>query len=196
MRGEHRGVQTQRISKWNVPVGSQTCTKKTLPEPCPIALNRNIVWPEPTSGQNSNMHCGYRERILCWPANASQKHIPRHPWERSECPLVKMWETFPYVIFGWQEGAAVFPVKIRSLGALASLRRMGTPWSWSPAVWERSPWRGEPAGRAEGGPWSYVLAAMGDWFYFSAPESDGPFLSPPNPLPWLLTPILLCARRS
>lgn len=110
------------------------------------------------------------------------KHIPRHPWERSECPLVKMWETFPYVIFGWQEGAAVFPVKIHSLGALVSLRRMGTPWSWSSTVWKRSPKRGKPAGRAEGGTWSYVLETMGDWFYFSAPGLDGLFPPPPNPL--------------
>lgn len=55
--------------------------------------------------------------------------IPHHPWERSECPLVKMWETFPYVLFGWQEDAAVFTIKIHLLRVLVSLRRTGTIWS-------------------------------------------------------------------
>lgn len=37
-----------------------------------------------------------------------------------------MWETFPYVVFGWQEGADVFTIKIYSLRVLISLRRAGT----------------------------------------------------------------------
>lgn len=50
---------------------------------------------------------------------------------------MKMWETFPYVIFGWQEGADVFTIKIYLLGVLVSLRRIGTIWSTRSIVWER-----------------------------------------------------------
>ena len=53
-----------------------------------------------------------------------------------------MWEMFPYVIFGWQEGADVFTIKIYSLGVLVSLRRVGTVWSTGSTVWQRHSKRG------------------------------------------------------
>lgn len=77
--------------------------------------------------ENSSTYRGYRkDSILA--GKHFPKRIPRHPWERSECPLVKMWETFPYVLFGWREGAAVFTIKIHLLRVLVSLRRAGTMW--------------------------------------------------------------------
>jgi hypothetical protein len=48
-----------------------------------------------------------------------------------------MWETFPYVIFGWQEGADVLIIKIYSLRVLAFLRRAGTIWSTGSTEWQR-----------------------------------------------------------
>lgn len=66
-----------------------------------------------------------------------QNNISSHPWERSECPLVKMWETFPYVIFGWQEGADVFTIKIYLLRVLLSLRRASTIRNAGSTVWQR-----------------------------------------------------------
>lgn len=58
------------------------------------------------------------------------------PPKRSSPSMGKEWvppgenvETFPYVLFGWQEGAAVFTIKLHLQRVLISLRRIGTIWS-------------------------------------------------------------------
>lgn len=102
--------------------------KRHTPSPVRLLKTETLFGQQLLRDKNSNTYGGYRkDSILA--SKYFPESIPRHPWERSECPLVKMWETFPYVLFGWQEGAAVFTIKIHLLRVLVSLRRIGTIWS-------------------------------------------------------------------
>ena len=129
------------LSKWNTQVGSKHLLRHAL---SPVILFQT----ETSFGQkwlqdrdDSNIHRGYKkDSVLA--SKDFQKNIASHPRKRSECPLVKMWEMFPYVIFGWQEGADVFTMKIYLLGVLLSLRRVGTVWSIGSTMWQRQTKRG------------------------------------------------------